>query len=794
MEPSASVPNLKPPPISVSIEIHESPLTDAEQDLIRSYELAHCAADSNKSKELETRVAEFFRSVQQMDALKWRYVLEQYVLFPLVSSVEFREKLLDQPQWSLPFVTFFSRSLEGKVLEKDKKEELQHLHRALLTILAKLLEYHWQNRLGLGASLEQLFALLAQEAGWTKPTCDFARMVLTTIANLIAHQADVFRHSFGHVCWPNLFDYCATLEDFLFYKPSLIRRAATTAPRTAGMHLDQLGCRDAPAVERLLTLLEKLKAHSVKAELYEPRHAKVALVLRERTLREKTYWQRIHVLLQTIRLMDQAETARTPIKAITAAWKELRRPPGCKMISKKVLKDALYAMVEFMSIHRITSKNKTEPKPQPSETGASTPLDVSTKNLYVLPGYDRPGFGINASETSPSGLRTVGVGGQPLGGQEFRASISKRRPVDVNTASTPSRNVAALLSPRKSAKRPSLTASPRGGPPPSLSSPTGDYSGISSPRENGNMMHDGCEVEATTHEPSTPKKRFNFALDVSPKTAGTVGQSKRSILSRMSRSIPLRAASTPPIEPVTSSPSPPSSATPPGLPTRVKSTPGSDTSSSQKGQKTQPRRRSDLDKSKHGLDVVPRGVVKRELELFGKLLASGSTKSSMDKDFVERLATPTSGRRATDSHALEKEKEEKQHDKNNKITDSLQSETTHTRQLSNSFDNTDKDASSHVDGSQTGISLSANSVQLEDTEDSDEEDRVLRHRLQTLDLRAQAALNHDLIIPEVEPEKGGEKSEQQQQQQKRESPAKPALRTLVLETDEGDTQVLLNPL
>eukprot|EP00457_Paulinella_chromatophora_P001349 gb/GEZN01001351.1/.p1 GENE.gb/GEZN01001351.1/~~gb/GEZN01001351.1/.p1 ORF type:complete len:819 (+),score=121.30 gb/GEZN01001351.1/:51-2507(+) len=614
---------------AVDCAVLASPLTEDEQEKFRSFNLGRTSNDGSlDDRSMPERLQEFFRLAAKLQRLKWRHVLEQFILFPLSSSVAFRNELLNTPQWPRFLTPFMGEAAFATPTPEEDltrlKEERSSLLRVMLTIVAKLLEYTFQTREGLYFSLEELFALLAREVGWTKATCDFSRLLLTTLINMMLLQVDLFKHNFSHVSWGNLFDYCAVLEDFIFYRPALIR-AGAVEKRSSGMHLDSKGCVDAMAVERLLLLLEKLKVHDLQADVYEVGLAKRAMILRERTLREKNYWQRIHVLFQTIRLMDTAEMARTPIKAITSAWRELRRPSKCRVIPKKVLKDSLYAMVEFMHIHKQSSAR--------TKLGAN--MDISMTNITILSGFEGPGF---ADETGPRALMNAGkdmvsvvaspspgYGTVGLGGNAFRASMARRQ---------------------KRAQEPAgaTLASPRGGKPrhsrnssksvtlktdPSLA-PSGDYSSMQSPT-NESLKAQG-ETEGNAFFPSSPSRPVTLSIDSDSESNKTVEPSPRELLSPRGLVGVLRNSFS------SSKAHPPSNHSPPAGPKRVSSLPprngksrshGRSNSSGTDGRGSYHYSDSeDLEKVAFA-ELLASGGTDYDKAAFGELLASGGTNRTL---------------------------------------------------------------------------------------------------------------------------------------------------------------------
>eukprot|EP00808_Paulinella_micropora_P023785 g20635.t1 len=384
------------------------------------------------------------------DPPKWRYILEQFFLFPLAGSTTFRNQMLDltTEKWLSFFTDYMVFSpAQAAQFPGDTVEDLQ---KVVTTVICKLLDHHFTTRVGLGTTLDEMLTVMDAKLGWVAPTVQFARKLLVALLSMMIaqvdrfkHSVDRFKHSVSDLCWGNLFDVCGVLEEFMFQKPALIRKgASSTGKLQAGMHLDSKGCQDAQAVEKIIELLDRIKAYDMEGTVYEQGAAKQAGIVRDRILKERAYWNAIHVLFQTVRMFEDMEGAKPSLKAITEAWKELKRTPKAKVIAKKTLKEALTAMVEFMFIHRASEHDK-----------AHRPATVNGKIAgAALPGpaggATPAGENGNPDNLSDSGRASTGFLGEI--GRRISLSNLSRSSSGKNLVGagppTPSRSVRQLVS------------------------------------------------------------------------------------------------------------------------------------------------------------------------------------------------------------------------------------------------------------------------------------------------------------------------------------------------------------
>eukprot|EP00457_Paulinella_chromatophora_P006980 gb/GEZN01007000.1/.p1 GENE.gb/GEZN01007000.1/~~gb/GEZN01007000.1/.p1 ORF type:complete len:482 (-),score=70.07 gb/GEZN01007000.1/:37-1482(-) len=435
----------------------ESPLSPEEEQKYRNLNMGR-----KDDTPLKSRLEEFFKLTKGAKPLQWRYILEQWFLFPLASSNVFRNEILDTPAWTgylTPFMVF--SPVQSAEFFKDHVDQ-EALLKVVLGIVGKLLEHQFNTKAGIGATLDAIFSVMDTEIGWTAPTVEFARKILVGLLGVMALQADRFKHNVSDVCWGNLFDVCGVLEDFMFFHPALIRKGAGGGKRKAGMHLDSKGCQDLPTVEKLVNLFGTLKPEDIHPGVYEAEVAKEAEALRERTMKEQDYWQKILIFFVNIRKYQEVEDARPAIKEITAAWKDLKRPSRCKVVPKKILKDSLYAMAEFMHIHRASDTPAGRSKLVRS--GSVTPDSGGMHDVS----RERSSSGGAADLTSPGGtvisrirrsvsFKGFGAGSGPAPGTPKSASLMSLTETNENEDTASRKSGPRHSAPEKTEDEPVMT-------------------------------------------------------------------------------------------------------------------------------------------------------------------------------------------------------------------------------------------------------------------------------------------------------------------------------------------------
>eukprot|EP00808_Paulinella_micropora_P011163 g1577.t1 len=400
--------------------MEKTPLSPEMEARFRELKLSTKVEDATEP--LAVRLDQFFFLLNENPSTSWRYILENFLLFPLVDpSSQLKKGILGVENWVHyltdamklvseqakqdalptgakvdPFAAArrkrfdervpgesnseLSPAAGGGVEEERLQAEKDRLFRILLAIATKILLHAFltcteqDNNNNFYNMMEKVLVTMQEDMRWNVHTIEFARQMLIVFLAMVSDHVEKIKHDFAHPAWYNLFDVCALLEEFIFhrpvYTPPLMRAKTSRIKKGAslfetddeinwtgktGMHIEGNECKDAPIVEKLITVLSRLGVHNVQADLYGGKAAQQAQEMSERMAHEKVYWQRIHVLFQTIGMMDRPAAAEPALQAIFDAWKDLKRPARTKMIELRTLTEALQVMV--VTVFKAKSKS-----------------------------------------------------------------------------------------------------------------------------------------------------------------------------------------------------------------------------------------------------------------------------------------------------------------------------------------------------------------------------------------------------------------------------------------------------
>lgn len=269
----------------------DSPLSDSQEAFFRG-----CFQVNDSDQRVDDVVSSLRRFLEclfDLTPAAWVYVLENYLIFPLLQphskllvglakSGEWQEPLIlllveamrvhgNQQQFPFPrgeTKTNSAPGLDRAAEPTNSMLDISQLFRLMIVALSSVHVYQFSHlKHGLEKPLLRTLDQLEFHMGWHKPVVDIARLLLNAVLKKLGRNIIQWKHEVSRLEWTNLIEFFYVIQEFICNRPVRPMGYKRSSERNFLFHGVQHDTRlneDSPLVTAILHLLKhELKVESI---------------------------------------------------------------------------------------------------------------------------------------------------------------------------------------------------------------------------------------------------------------------------------------------------------------------------------------------------------------------------------------------------------------------------------------------------------------------------------------------------------------------------------------------------